>query len=320
MTIQFQTYSIVAGNAFCNADCYFCVSKMTTTPEKARELSDLTVDWRNFHKATKLAQMGGVTTVLITGKGEPTIYPKEISDYLTALQPYGFPLIELQTNGTLFQNKKLFGEHDYLREWYDLGLSTVILSVVGVDSEQNRRIYLPHAKEYPSLEKTVELLHSKGFTVRLGVVMLNGYVDCPEKIEEVVAYCKKHGIEQLTLRPVTAAENTKDPETNRRIEQSRLTKEQLRNIKDYVESNGKFLLNLIHDGRVYDFRGQNLCLTNCLTSDPDNSEVRSLIFFSTGEIMYDWQYPGAIILGKGPAARQRDKGLESTIEKFKVRR
>ena len=39
MAIQFQTYSIVAGNAYCNANCFFCVSKMTTSPERALELA-----------------------------------------------------------------------------------------------------------------------------------------------------------------------------------------------------------------------------------------------------------------------------------------
>lgn len=322
MTLQFQTYSIVAGNAYCNAGCFFCVSKMTTTPKKARELASHDIDWRNFHKATQMAKDGGVTTVLITGKGEPTIYPAEITAYLAELQQYKFPLIELQTNGILFQNKKLYGEHDYLKEWYDLGLSTVIISVVGVNPEQNRGIYLPRAKEYPPLEKTVEMLHDRGLTVRFGVVMMRDCVDSPEKLEEVVAYCKNHEVEQLTFRPVNKAENTKDPETNRRIEESQLTQEQLAAINDYVEKIGKPLLNLVHNARVYDFRGQNLCLTHSLTRDPNNTELRSLIFYPTGEITYDWEYPGAIILGKGLIGRQREKKLEGIIEdsSFRVKR
>ena len=138
--------------------------------------------------------MSKATTVLITGKGEPTMFPDEITAYLKALQPYRFPIIELQTNGTLFQNKKLYGNHDHLQDWYKNGLNTVAISVVGINPEQNRKIYLPKEPEYPSLEKTVEMLHDNGFLVRLGVVGLRDHIDTPERLEELVEYCKKHSI------------------------------------------------------------------------------------------------------------------------------
>ena len=44
---------------------------------------------RNLIKALRLAETGGATTILITGKGEPTLYPEEVRDYLAArgIQP-----------------------------------------------------------------------------------------------------------------------------------------------------------------------------------------------------------------------------------------
>lgn len=303
---QFQTYSIVAGTPYCNASCFFCVSKMTTNINTVSELSNKAdVDWRNFHKATTLAQLGGVTTVLITGKGEPTMYPQEITDYLGNLKPYNFPLIELQTNGTLFQHH-LYQKEDHLKKWYDHGLNTVILSIVSLDPEQNRKMYLPNKKEYPSLEKTIDILHQNGFGVRLGVVALKNHIDTPKKIEDLITYAKKYGIEQLKWTPVTESENSVAPQVNELIKGVELSEEEKREVHKYVEREGTHLMSLIHGANVYDLHGQNICISNCLTRDPENDTIRQLIFFSNGEVRYDWQYPGAVILGKGKNARQKE--------------
>ena len=94
--MHFQTFSIVVGTRACNAHCPFCISKQTGlfgTPP--------TVNWRNFHIDCNLAQKANTTTVLLTGKGEPTLYPDHITDTLNGLRDYKFPLIEMQTNGIL---------------------------------------------------------------------------------------------------------------------------------------------------------------------------------------------------------------------------
>ena len=40
-------------------------------------------------------------------------------------------------------------------------------------------------------------------------------------------------------------------------------------------------------------------------TEPAEEELRSLIFLSTGELIYDWQYSGAVILGGVENARVR---------------
>jgi len=58
-------------------------------------------NWRRFKQACRIAKASpGMTTALITGKGEPTLWPDLITKYLDALEQYGdFPVVELQTNG-----------------------------------------------------------------------------------------------------------------------------------------------------------------------------------------------------------------------------
>jgi hypothetical protein len=53
-------------------------------------------------------------------------------------------------------------------------------------------------------------------------------------------------------------------------------------------------MRLPHGADVYDFRGQNVCLNNCLTP-PNSEEIRQIIFFPDGHLRYDWVYEGAII-------------------------
>ena len=64
----------------------------------------------------------------------------------------------------------------------------------------------------------------------------------------------------------------------------------------YLDANGKHLLNLVHGAKVYDVNGQNVCLTNALTINTNQDEIRQLIYFPDGHLRYDWQYEGAIIL------------------------
>ena len=101
--MKIQTFSIVTGTAACNACCPYCISKMT--PKQGIAFEEPKVNWRNFNIGAKLAKQSGVTTAMITGKGEPTIFPEQISRYMDELQKYDFPFIELQTNGISFHDK-----------------------------------------------------------------------------------------------------------------------------------------------------------------------------------------------------------------------
>jgi len=93
--LKIQTFSIVIGTSACNAGCPFCVSSMTGYGVLPHNRD---IDVRNLRKACRMAQLSGCQTVLFTGKGEPTLYPDEVTEYLREMQPYDFPKIEIQTN------------------------------------------------------------------------------------------------------------------------------------------------------------------------------------------------------------------------------
>ncbi|MBI2109220.1 MAG: radical SAM protein [Parcubacteria group bacterium] len=291
--MRIQTFSILAGSEVCNARCPFCISKMT--PPLGVALKEPEVNWRNFEIACRLAKQSGVTTAMFTGKGEPTLFPGQINKYLDHMESFKFPFIELQTNGIMIaSNEEKYAP--YLKNWYDKGMTTIAISIVHYDPEKNREVYLPHKKTYIDLAGLIGLLHDYRFSVRLICIGANGFIDSTEKLLALVHFAKEHKVEQLTLTPVNKPENILDKAAWEWTNAHHLTEEQKNNITSYVEKHGARLMTLAHGAVVFDLDGQNLCLNQCLTVQPDAEEMRNLIFFPDGHLRYYWQYPGAILL------------------------
>ncbi len=288
--MHFQTFSIVVGTAACNAHCPFCISKQTGLVHSPPK-----VNWRNFAIACKLAQKADTTTVLLTGKGEPTLYPEHITATLRELQPYGFPLVEMQTNGITIGEGTVSDAQ--LAQWLQLGLTTIAISVVHWDKEMNRKIYRPTKENYPALADIIKKLHQIGFSVRVCCMLLKDYVNTPVKVGQMIAFCEENKVEQLTFRNITASDVTASEEVTQWTNNHTLAPESLSAIVEGVQGCGTLLHHLMHGMDVYDVDGQNVCLGNCLTMDPNQkNEFRQLIFFPDGSLFWDWQYKGARIL------------------------
>ena len=81
--MKIQTLSLVAGTEACDARCPFCVSKMTPTHELG--MREKAINELAFNEVCRQAFEGKVNTVMITGKGEPTLFPEQLSWYLAHL-------------------------------------------------------------------------------------------------------------------------------------------------------------------------------------------------------------------------------------------
>lgn len=315
--MRIQTFSIVVGTRACNAACPFCVSRETGFDELPKRGP---IFEPNFAKACRLAQLAATTTVLMTGKGEPTLYPDEISEYLELLKkPWGFPLIELQTNaldigwiardGQARDSKKLTRE--VLASWRANGLNTIAISVVSEQPEHNVGVYLRHhrCKDYPDLGTTIAFLHERGFTVRLCAMMRKGCVNTPARVADLIAFCKRNEVDQLTIRPLRKPKvQTHDDEASRDVVEHGIDEAEIAAIRDWVTANGTPLLSLMHGAMVYDIDGQNCCLSDCLTVDASSDDIRTLIFYSNGLTTHDWQFHTVIMRGVGESLR-RDQSL-----------
>ena len=129
----------------------------------------------------------------------------------------------------------------------------------------------------------------------------------------MLRFASDNGVEQLTCTPVTKPDESESQSIYNWTTEHALSPAAFAAIKSYVESQGSLLLNLAHGARVYNMpvkvvnplpiaggaqemtRGQNLCLANCITVDPNSEEMRSIIFFPDGHLRYAWQYEGAIL-------------------------
>src|SRR3989344_543872 len=302
--MKIETFSIVAGSEAWNARCPFCISKMTV--ENGVPLKEPEVNRRNFAKACALAKTSGVTTVMFTGKGEPTLFPYQITRFLEILKSFEFPIIELQTNGIKlydnlsvpYLNKTDEKFRENISTWYELGMTTIAISIVHYESEPNRQIYIPYRKEYIDLPILIRGLHTLGFSVRLTCIAANGFIDSAFELNSLLNFAKENEVEQLTLTPVNKPEKeySHNDEAWQWTEEHHLKEEQLEDITDYVEKSGVHLMTLPHGAKVFDVNGQNLCLNSCLTKDAASDNLRNLIFFPDGHLRYYWQYPGAILL------------------------
>jgi molybdenum cofactor biosynthesis enzyme MoaA len=287
MNMKIQTMSVVVGTNACNAKCPFCIAHQTSSAELPQVRPE-SINWRNFKKACTLAEVGQCTTIMLTGKGEPTLYPDLVTAYLEQIRQFKIPFVEMQTNGMVLMNEKY---HQYLRDWYDLGLNTICLSAVSPHHVKNKEIY---GDKYLNLYDLVPHLINYGFTIRLSIMMLKNFVDSPEEIDYLVKFCKSLGIKQLTVRPIVATDGSSD-EANWTTGHT-LSDRANKQINSHVKHNATALRTLEHGGVVYDYNGQNICLYNCLTTNKDPEHMRQIIFYPDGTITDDWQYAGSTIL------------------------
>lgn len=292
--MKVRTFSIVAGSMACNAKCPFCVAHMT--PANGLGSKEPEVNWRNFAKACQFARDGGCSTAMITSKGEPTIFPEQVTKFLQACKPYNFPVVELQTNGIFIADGPTNRITDQqLKDWYEAGLTTVAVSVCSYDGEKNKQIYMGGKKDYIDLPALIAKLHKFGFSVRLAVVMVKGYIDSTAEVDKMVAFAREHKVEQLTLRPVTKPDKSENEAIFRWTSEHHVAEALIPEVNEHLLKGGDKLLELAHGATVYDVGGQNVCMTNCLTVEPEADELRQVIFFPDGHLRYAWQFSGAVI-------------------------
>ncbi|MHC4372489.1 MAG: radical SAM protein [Planctomycetota bacterium] len=287
-----HTFSIVVGTSACNAGCPWCISKMTCSDAPKSPVINRT----RFRTACQIVQQArdGLVNVLLTGKGEPMLFMDQIDEYLEMMRSYSFPLVDLQTNGTLIDMNI-----EALTRWADAGMLTLVcISIAHWEPQSNNELMDIRWKGY-DYRRAVDQLHNAGLAVRLNCTMQTKGLWNAGHVDALVEECRKLDVDQLTVRDVDVPETAR-PE-GQAVKQYAMSVKpnrfQMNWLQDHLLFNGAVeLLKLPHGASVYDYNGQNLCVSNCLTDTTDADDIRQVIFFPDGRIAYDWKYPGARIL------------------------
>lgn len=167
----------------CNANCPFCISRMTPG------ICHKTIDWDNFEQACKKGKELGCKVGKITGKGEPLLVINDILKAIKIMRRY-FDEVELQTNGILLQN--------FINELIECGLDRVSISCVHYLNEKNREIY---GEAYPDLVELIRFIGGR-VDIRLSCTLVKGFIDSVRKIEDFIKYWGYMPVGQLTFIPV----------------------------------------------------------------------------------------------------------------------
>ncbi len=230
----------------------------------------------------------GLVTVMLTGKGEPMLFPNQITKYIDCIN-FRFPLIELQTNGTLV------GEQvENLKKWEEYGLTLVCLSMVHPDKAENNTIM--RAPEGFDYWESVKVLQDIGLNVRLNCTMVKHGVDSLEKVERLIDLANLREVNQVTFREVTFPEVGHNRTVIDWVKDNQ-TVGLAKRLHHFLELKGATrLLDLPHGGIIYDWDGQNVAVSSCLTGTTDPDDIRQIIFFPDGRVAYDWRYPAARLL------------------------
>lgn len=281
--MQFNSFSVVIGDETCNANCPFCISKMTKT-----RCEDLEPFNRSaFIKACILGRLGsvGIMPVILTGKGEPLIYSRQISDYMRVFKENfstDFPIIELQTNGILVKDKIELIDH-----WKHNGLTTVNISVCHHNpTKSNEAMGISLDLKYSWIEAIQELKQS-GMMTRLCCVLAKGGIETIQDFEMFVDKAHSLGVDQVTFRDAYAPDGYDISDLKSPLNTPTL-------FQHLAVKNAKTLLTLPYGGVVYDYRGQNVCLTNCMTRGEEIA--RQMIYWPNGHVTYDWDCPSTRII------------------------
>jgi len=292
-----MTFTVVAGGTACNARCPCCVARMTGTmgvPKKAPEFNEW--QWQNFDSACRIATKSpNITSAVITSKGEATLFPEQLTNIIERMEPYHFPLLDLQTNGiAIADNPEKF--EPYLARWRKLGLNTIAISHVHYEPEKNREFYTPSRENYIDLPALIKNLHNpeRKFSVRLTTILADGYIDSREKVARMIEFARENQVEQLSLKVMIKPEQSLDPEVYKWCMEHHLSDEQIKEIDGYLCDNGKRQPRWVlpHGAPVYSIQGVTCSFTSpstdCFKLPTDKFALRQLIFFPDGSLRDGW--------------------------------
>lgn len=279
--------SVVVGSNRCNAKCSFCGGRQHRASACNRD-STTYENEVGLRTALRLAKQMGAWTISLTGSGEPTLSPQQVSRVLKIVQEEGpFPIVQLFTNGI-----KIGGDswafQSTLLEWKALGLSTICLSIHDFDSSSVYGVPTPKPADI------IEWIHAAGLYVRATVVLQKGHIDSLCKYKQMLNFLAASGADMVTSWNVVNTDGSPCVATPSRWERLKLWL--------WLRTN-PVVTGQVWGGGVYAFKALNgktipIRHTSYVTGhEAGNTFVRQLVVFQDGRVSYSWYQPGFDLMG-----------------------
>ena len=267
------TLTLIAGTRSCPNDCPICISNMT--PSHGIDRAKVPIDVDVLRKSIQFALNHKAQNVLITGKGEPTLFPAQVSQYLAEMKGLPFDKREIQTEGSNIARDAM---NPMLETWRYLDLDFVAVSIFHYEDNLNQKMF--KNKDGYHIKGLINKLNGMGYKVRLSCVLATGFVDSVDQVKKLISFANDAHVTQLSLRtvdkpPVLTGDLAKKAGEN--VDKYRLTPSRYEDILSYIRK-GIHCDILLHGAEVWEVEGQNVCITTGLSDDAGKDDIRRLVF------------------------------------------
>lgn len=259
--------SISVPNKGCDKSCPYCISKMTGYTK-----NNISLMKRNIDKVKRLADVAEVSSVSLTGKGEPML---NISDVLYFAEQFKNYPLEIQTNGHI-----LIQVPEVINDLFLAGIDVVAISI-------------DNFEEIDLFSMVFEKLNEVGITIRLTFNLVEEVYN--RNVEEFFTKCEEYNIDQISFREITTPTIVKDSVV------SNITKKWIEDNVDKVKSikftqglidirdKSQFIRSLPYGASLYSYKGVSFTYFDyCIQDSSSNDDIRSLIFYEDGHVSTTW--------------------------------
>lgn len=274
-------------NKGCNKSCPYCISKITGYVEYSP------LFYGNLDKVKKFAERVGVTSILITGKGEPFLNLNDLNMLKSKFIDYP---IEVQTNGiylnTLFEKEEYLHILEIIR-----GLSIIAFS-------------LDKVGDFIEYQELFKYLDERDIIVRVTLNITNIIPD-NVSIESLINICKISYVKQLSIRDITYPSNADPKNSNVKWIKENNNKGIYKKLVDSLvelESDGEGYLpntysykypvirELNFGAKILDIDGIAFTFFDqCVEEKSTNGQIRSLIYQEDGHLYTSWSSKASIL-------------------------
>jgi hypothetical protein len=281
-----ENLTICVPNNGCDKDCPFCVSKMTGYVAFNENLFR-----QNINRVKTVARASGVTSVLLTGKGEPMlnarwvgVLAKEFEEWPVELQTNGLNIIKCLKDGDVGMSRFLSGGD----------LNTIAISADSMGYALKALTTLNPYRKSLNLRITFNIINEKTLGIPINESIFNIAMD---KLYEA-------GASQVTFRKLSVPRQVRpcSPEGAKAaayiaVDVSKMYESQLVEMIEESLSNEGELIRILRNGfKVYEYRGLAILYSDYCIQDMDHEDdIRSLIYMEDGHLYTNWNSPASML-------------------------